>query len=701
MSFFEELKRRNVVRVGIAYAVASWIILQLTDVVGEILNLPQWGGQLILVMLAVGFVLALFFAWAFELTPEGIKREAEVDRSQSMAPQTSRKLDRAIIGLLVLGLAYFIYESRFMDRDDPAMPSAETNEVAVVMDDTGLATGQATQSAPEPDRQSIAVLPFANRSLKQEDQFFTDGIHDDLLTQLAKINGLKVVSRTSVMQYRDTQKTIAQIAGELGVGTVLEGGIQRAGDRVRINAQLIDVNSDQHLWAETFDREMTVENIFDIQSEITRQITQAVRGELNEAEQANLAQVPTSNLEAYEAYLKALALINKGDYDQKNYQEAEVWANQAVQLDPEFALAWAMLVEIHGQAVWIGYDASEEREARALEALINARRFGPGQAETIAAEAEYAYRIQQDFPAAVALFRNAHEALPGDADVLYRLAIAQRRTEDLDGAEESFKQSMVLDPNNARPVIGLAELWVFNGELEKAQVLLDRGIEKFPDSQDLKAFRVEWARSTGDQDLIRSTLTGMTATTTPMYFITRTEVYLALGDLDRAIAVWDEPIMQLMDKDRSRIGSREAFSAWAYSLKGEPEAARAEAERCIARLSNLPPGGGQVEGFEMITLGYCYVFAGEPELAVRAANQAQAAITTADDLFHGSLIAQYRAHILAMAGRRDEALQEIERLLEGPFPISKWRLYQDVRWDFFRDDERFNELIRPDGVEAS
>ncbi len=571
MSFFDELKRRNVVRVGIAYAVASWIILQLTDVVGEILNLPQWGGQLILVMLAVGFVLALFFAWAFELTPEGIKRETEIDRSESIAPQTSRKLDRAIIVLLVLGMAYFIYESRFMDREDPAASDGATTEVAVVEDATGLAAKQTTESAPVPDRQSIAVLPFANRSLKEEDQFFTDGIHDDLLTQLAKINGLKVVSRTSVMQYRDTQKTIAQIAGELGVGTVLEGGIQRAGDRVRINAQLIDVNGDQHLWAETFDREMTVENIFDIQSEITRQITQAVRGELNEEEQANLALVPTNNLEAYEAYLKALELLNRADYDQNNYQEAEVWANTAVRLDPGFAQAWAMLVEIHGQAVWIGYDASPERSARALEALENARRFGTGLPETIAAEAEYLYRIEQDFKAAVVPFKRATDVAPGDADLVYRLGLAQRRTEDLAGAEESFKQSMVLDPNHARPVIGLAELWIYSGELEKARILLDRATQKFPDSQDLKAFQVEWARSTGDDDMVRSTLANMSPAATAMYFITQSEAHLAIGDLDQAISVWDQPVMQLIDDDRSRIGSSEAFSAWAYQLKGEEE----------------------------------------------------------------------------------------------------------------------------------
>jgi tetratricopeptide (TPR) repeat protein len=158
--------------------------------------------------------------------------------------------------------------------------------------------------------------------------------------------------------------------------------------------------------------------------------------------------------------------------------------------------------------------------------------------------------------------------------------------------------------------------------------------------------------------------------------------------------------MQLIDADRSRVGSSEAFSAWAYHLKGEQETARGLAQRCIERLSNLPPTTGQLRGFELINLGICYVFAGEPELAVRAANEARAVLPTSEDLYHGSHIENNRVQILAMAGEREEALREIERLLDAPYPINKRRLYQDVRWDFFRDDERFNDLVRPDGVEA-
>ncbi|NIP18414.1 MAG: hypothetical protein GWM87_09855, partial [Xanthomonadales bacterium] len=274
------------------------------------------------------------------------------------------------------------------------------------------AISQAAETLPVDEavsgnRDSIAVLPFANRSNHDDDLFFTDGIHDDLLTQLAKIGDLKVISRTSVMEYRDTTKKIPEIAAELGVGTILEGGVQRAGKRIRINAQLIDVNTDEHLWAETFDREMTIENIFDIQSEITRQIVQAVRGELTDADQQAIAQNPTDNLEAYEAYLRSRAATNLPDYGREKYQEAEPWALRAVELDPDFALAWALLAEIHGQAIWIGYDDSPERFQMAHHAIERASALAPNDAKVIAARADMLYRLDNDYPAAYAMYKKA------------------------------------------------------------------------------------------------------------------------------------------------------------------------------------------------------------------------------------------------------------------------------------------------------
>jgi TolB-like protein len=246
MSILRELKRRNVFRVGLAYAVAAWVLLQIFDVIGDILELPEWGGKLILAMLIIGFFMALFFAWAFELTPEGIKREAEVDRSQSITPQTGKKLNAAILVLMAVAIAYLLFDKFYLA---PRLADGRVEDTAT-----------AEPAVPTPDlvsRQSIAVLPFDNRSRLEEDEFFVAGIHDDLLTNLARIGSLKVISRTSVNQYKGTDKTIPQIAGELGVATIMEGAVQRSGATVRINVQLIDAQTDEHLWAEIFDRELT------------------------------------------------------------------------------------------------------------------------------------------------------------------------------------------------------------------------------------------------------------------------------------------------------------------------------------------------------------------------------------------------------------------------------------------------------------
>ena len=283
MSFIEELKRRNVVRMAMLYLVASWVILQVADVLVDAMELPSTWARGVLAVLILGFPLALIFSWVFEMTPEGIKREKDVDRSQSITPHTGRKISILTVVLLVVAIAIVA-----VDRLVPESPmsaeseTTETGDAPRMPDPAELA---AEKFAPPPDR-SVAVLPFANRSTREEDAYFVDGIHDDILTQLARIGSLTVISRTSVEKFRNSSQSIREIGDILGVKTILEGGVQRAGDRVRINVQLIDVNTDAHLWAETYDRELTTSNIFAIQSEISTAIAQALKATLSPEEQA-------------------------------------------------------------------------------------------------------------------------------------------------------------------------------------------------------------------------------------------------------------------------------------------------------------------------------------------------------------------------------------------------------------------------------
>ena len=364
MSLFNELKRRSVFRVGIAYVIIAWLVAQILQLVFESFGTPEWVMKTVLVLMAAGMPFVLFFAWAFELTPEGLKREHEVDRSQTITNKTSRKLDFFIISVLAVAVVYLGVDKLFFTQElSTALPVAESTSTEIA--DT---------------RKSIAVIPFANRSDKKEDVFFVDGIHDDVLTQLARIRSLKVISRTSMMQYRDTTKNMPQIGEELGVKNILEGGVQRAGDRVRINVQLIDAQADEHLWAETYERELTAENIFRIQSEIATAIAKALAATLSPDEQQRLSSVPTQNLEALESYFhgKRLSISRLSN----ELIEAVDYFERAVDLDPEFALAYVGLAD-----AWVLRDINDgqvptaEAHANAKAASDSALRLDPGLGE--------------------------------------------------------------------------------------------------------------------------------------------------------------------------------------------------------------------------------------------------------------------------------------------------------------------------------
>jgi len=308
MSFFAELKRRNVFRVGIAYVVGGWLLLQLTDVLSELLDLPDVVGRAIVLLVAIGLPVALFFAWAFEMTPEGVKREKDVDRTQSITPQTGKKLNNTILLMMALVIAYLLFDkiSGPKEMGSESFSQQSSEQTGAAEDKEAPAPDEATPSSVEAHKadKSIAVLPFTNRSPNADDAYFTDGVHDDLLTQLAKIDAFSVISRTSVLEYRDTAKNLKQIGEELGVGNIMEGAVQRSGNRVRINVQLIDAVSDEHLWAEVYDRKLTTENLFDIQSEIARSIATALKATLTDSEIASVSDVPTDNVAAYELYLQ-------------------------------------------------------------------------------------------------------------------------------------------------------------------------------------------------------------------------------------------------------------------------------------------------------------------------------------------------------------------------------------------------------------
>jgi len=325
--FFQELKRRNVVRVGVVYLVTAWLLAQVADLMLESFNAPGWVIQAILVVLIIGFPLALVFAWAFELTPEGLKKEKDVDRSQSITRVTGRKLDRAMILILVIALGYFVWESRVQHRHQ--------DEAGPVVSE---ATTESGSAAAEPAPKSIAVLPFVNMSSDPEQEYFSDGISEEILNSLAKVKDLKVAGRTSSFAFKGQNQDLRQIGDTLGVEHILEGSVRKSGAKVRITAQLIQVDDGFHLWSETYDRELT--DVFAIQDEIATAILTQLKAHLVGLDAApDVAATARADSRAYDLYL--LARQRMYERTGPNIQSAAELLDRAIAIDAGYAPAYA------------------------------------------------------------------------------------------------------------------------------------------------------------------------------------------------------------------------------------------------------------------------------------------------------------------------------------------------------------------------
>jgi len=307
MPLIAELKRRNVIRVGVAYAIVAWLLLEVASVIFPGLHLPDWTLTFLIVLVAAGFPLALILAWAFELTPEGLKREAEVDRTESTTRTKGRKLDFAIIGLLALAVVFLVVDNYVLEAEP------ERAEVAAE---------QIPAAEPVEREKSIAVLPFVNMSSDPEQEYFSEGISEELLNELAQLPGLRVASRTSAFTFKGENRNMGEIAAILKVSYVLEGSVRKSGNRVRIAAQLIDASNEKHLWSEIYDRELT--DIFAIQSEIARAVSRKVKIELSPKQEAVLANTQAVNPEAHEAVLRGRYEAEKFTADSYNRPQGSV-----------------------------------------------------------------------------------------------------------------------------------------------------------------------------------------------------------------------------------------------------------------------------------------------------------------------------------------------------------------------------------------
>ncbi|HEY5643294.1 MAG TPA: hypothetical protein VIS31_10500 [Woeseiaceae bacterium] len=452
MSLFAELKRRNVFRVAAAYLVLAWLILQVGDTLAPALRLPDWVNPVLAFFLILGFPLAVFFAWAFEMTPDGLKLEKHVDRERSITPVTGRKLDRTIIVLLALALVYFIYESRIGDAPD----SADSPPVAA-----------AAVSQP-----SIAVLPFVNMSSDAEQEYFSDGLSEELLNLLAKIPELKVTSRSSAFSFKGKDFKISEVGRELDVDHVLEGSVRKSGSKVRITAQLIRVHDDSHLWSETWDR--SLEDVFVIQDEIAA----AVVSELKVRLLGSVPRAVDGDPAAFSLYLQARHLSNQRTVE--SLTRAETLIDEAIAIDPDYTPAWVLKAHIHSVQGDSGHTPSDVAFPKARRAVEHALELDPDYGRAHALLADVLSSHYNDWAGARREIERALALDPRDVDTLYQACVHYGLTRAHDLAIAYCEDAIERDPLFAPlyPTIGV--IYQFKDDPETAYQWTSRLLDVAP-----------------------------------------------------------------------------------------------------------------------------------------------------------------------------------------------------------------------------
>jgi TolB-like protein/Flp pilus assembly protein TadD len=475
MSLFIELKRRNVFRVGAAYVVVGWLLLQAADILLDNFGAPEWVFKSFAALLILGLPLALFLAWAFELTPEGVKRTEDVVEAESVTPRTGRRIDRLIVIGLLAVISILVVERVWFAGSGSDTAADATAESSVAAEPA--ATGQGgTDGASQPDavpvaeKESIAVLPFANMSADPEQEFFADGITEDILTRLAAIGELRVISRTSIMRYKNSDKSLPEIAAELGVSHVLEGSVRRAGNQVRITGQLIRAADDAHLWAESFDRELA--DIFAVQTEIAGRIVQALALQLTEGEREQLQRQGTDNAAAYEHYLLGRAQMNQSYSDFGAYlavmERAETDFRAALEKDPDYADAWAGLARSLLSRLGAEPEKAEANYQAGIDAARRAIRLTPESA-TGYVWLGRAYLARGLGEAAAEQFQLAAEIEPDSVDVLSAQAGIHRSEGRLADAVKLLQRAVRIEPGDTNLHNQLGTTSADLGELQRAR----------------------------------------------------------------------------------------------------------------------------------------------------------------------------------------------------------------------------------------
>ena len=660
--FFCELRRRKVWRVAAGYSVVGWLIIQFATTVFPALALPDWTARLVIIVVLAGFPIALILAWAFDVSAAGIEKTPDAPAADCPPTFSARK--KNLISLGVFGLVVAILAGYFF------IPRASARRL----------------------EKSIAVLPFDNFSAEKENAYFADGIQDDILTNLARIGDLRVISRTSVMPYRGQTRNMREIGKALNVATILEGSVRREGKRVRINVQLIDASNDKHLWAQIYDRELT--DVFAIQSELAREIAGALKATLSPDEQERIERKPTQNGEAYLLYLQAHEIFNRPDRHHDDVARVETLYEKAIELDPSFALAQARLAHVESWSYY-AIEPVTARAQRARTAAAKAHQLQPDLPETHLALGYVHYYVERDYDRALNEFGMAGRGLPNDGGVFRAMAAIQRRQGKWAESNASYEKAVSLDPKDPILLENMAMNYLSERDYPKAAKIFDRALQAAPDTftiSELRA-RVDFYAK-GDLTPMQRLLASLPENVDPNGTITLARFNLKMYErkFDELIGILERSPAEKSRGETSAPLSRSFLMATAYAQKKEEAKARASYEdartKAESAVSESPDDGPR-----HALLGLIYAGLGRCEEALAEGKRAVELLPETKDALDGPILVISRARIHMMCGDFDTALALLDRSLQTPAGVTIQELRLDPVWDALRPDPRFQRML--------
>ena len=663
MSVFEELKRRKVFRVATTYGIVAWILMQIGEVTFPALNIPEWVMSTLVVILLAGFPIAVIFAWIFDKTPQGfVKTDAseinnisEINAKVDESPFNLQKKNIFLALCVIAGILIGTY-------------SGDSFKESI-------------------NDKSIAVLPFDNFSKNEEDEYFTDGITEDITMNLAKIKDLTVISRTSVMGYKKTTKKMKEIADELGVKYILEGSVRKLGNKVRIVGQLIDAKSDKHVWSDSYDRDMI--DLFQIQAEVSKEIANAMQAELSDKTIAQIESVPTENMEAYELFKKARTYHYRS-FRESDFNLAVDYYRQAIKLEPNFALAYAGISEVHDFIIWMGYDISENRRKMVKDNLKKAKDLDPLHPDVRLANAIHLYRQRNYFPA-MDEYRAVRELQPGNSEIWERIAFIQYRVDQFEESLNNLLDAYKVNPNSPRLVVQVGLGYQLMFDYDNAIKYYDIAINLAPD---ISASAYQYKSQCillrdGDYDSSSKVLDkGILRTSDKNAIWAKTKNLTFRGQYKDAL--------EIISKNNSDLGPflfnasvipKELPMAICYNGLGE----KVKAKKLFSIAKDIMEKQVQYSPDDYRThagLGIVYSHIGMKKEAIREGKTALAILPPSKDSFFGVYQVLALAYIYMTIGDQDSALDQLETVFNKFGGITLEEIQNYPEWNQLKNHPR-------------